>query len=261
MHGISSVVEGQVATITMHRPEVLNALTQQGYEELDATLAAIDADDSVRVAILTGAGGRSFSVGSDLRASAARPADAPMLVTEDVPPPLRRTPLIAAIDGYCLGGGLEWALRADLRIATPRSTFGLPEPRTGSIAGFGLHALARLVPPGEALYLQLTGMHIDAERAFRCCLVQELVEPERLLARAHELATEILRCSPGAVAIIKQTVDRTVRRELDASYAAVAPAAAALGLGRDAREGPLAFVEKRAPRWTGAGGDADLAVR
>jgi enoyl-CoA hydratase/carnithine racemase len=261
VHGISSVVEGQVATITIDRPEVLNALTEQGYEALEDTLGAIDDDDDVRVAILTGAGGRAFSVGSDLRVSAARPPDEPMIVTEGAPPPLRRTPLIAAIDGYCLGGGLEWALRADIRIATPRSTFGLPEPRTGSVAGFGLHALARLVPPGEALYLQLTGMRVDAERALRSCLVQELVAPERLLDRAHELAAEIVRCSPGAVAVIKQVVDRTVRHDLAASYEAVGPAADALGRGADAREGPRAFVEKRDPAWSGDPATADLTVR
>jgi crotonobetainyl-CoA hydratase len=251
VHGIRYAVEGPLALVTIDRPEVLNALTPEGYAALHAALDRFDADDDLRVAILAGAGGRAFSVGSDLRVSAARPAGEPMIVSEDEPPPRRRKPVIAAIDGYCVGGGLEWALQADIRIATPRSSFGLPEPRTGSVAGFGLHVLARLIPPTEALYLQLTGSRIDAERAHRCCLVQELVPPERLLDRARELAADILRCSPRAVEAVKATVDRQIRRDLDASYAEARPALDALATGADAREGPRAFVEKRPPRWTG----------
>jgi len=251
VHGITYAVEGPTALVTIDRPEVLNALTPDGYRELRAALDRFDADDERRVAILTGAGGRAFCVGSDLRVSAAKGDDEPVIVTEDEPPPLLRKPVIAAIDGYCLGGGLEWALQADIRIATPRSTFGLPEPRTGSLAGFGLHMLARLVPPGEALYLQLTGSRIDAARALRSGLVQELVAPDGLLDRARELADEIGRCSPAAVAAIKATVHRQVRRDLDDSYAALRPVAATVAAGPDAREGPRAFVEKRPPRWTG----------
>lgn len=262
MHGIRYEVEGPLALVTIDRPEVLNALTPEGYADLHAALDRFDADGSLRVAIVHGAGGRAFSVGSDLRVSAARAARAAradrvdggggdMIVSEDAPPPARRKPVIAAIDGYCVGGGLEWALQADIRVATPRSSFGLPEPRTGSVAGFGLHVLARLIPPTEALYLQLTGTRIDADRAYRCCLVQELVEPERLLDRCRELADEILRCSPAAVVAIKATVDRQIRRDLQDSYAEAAPEVAALAAGADAREGPRAFVEKRAPRWTG----------
>lgn len=253
MHGIHYAADGPLALITIDRPEVLNALTPDGYAELRAALDRFDADDERRVAILTGAGGRAFSVGSDLRVSAGRAGGegVAMIVTEDEPPPVRRKPVIAAIDGYCMGGGLEWALQADIRVATPRSSFGLPEPRTGSVAGFGLHVLSRLIPPTEALYLQITGTRVDAERALRCCLVQELVEPERLLERCRELAAEILRCSPAAVAAIKATVDRHIRRSLEDSYAAARPALDALAAGADAREGPRAFVEKRPPRWTG----------
>jgi len=252
MHGIRYAVDGPLALVSIDRPEVLNALTPEGYAALQGALDRFDADPERRVAILTGAGGRAFCVGSDLRVSAGKGDDEPAIVTEDEPPPLLGKPLIAAIDGYCLGGGLEWALRADLRVATPRSSFGLPEPRTGSIAGYGLHVLSRLVPPGEALYLQLTGMRIDAARAHRIGLVQEVVAPEDLLARARELAGEILRCSPDAVRAVKATVDAEIRRDLDRSYAAVRPVAERMATSHDAREGPRAFVEKRPPRWTGA---------
>lgn len=245
--------QGQVALITIDRPDCLNALDDASYQRLWEVLRTVDADDELRVAILTGAGGRAFSVGSDMRQAFWHPeGNEPMAVTEPSEPPAPRKPLIAAIDGYCVGGGLEWALRCDLRIATPRSSFGLPEPRAGSLAGFGLHMLARLIPPGEALYMQLTGASLDAERAYRCCLVQELVPPEDLLARAHEIAGMILACSPLAIEAIKQTVTFGLRQGIEESYRFVAPLAAVVAQSADAREGPRAFVEKRAPRWRGA---------
>jgi enoyl-CoA hydratase len=111
--------------------------------------------------------------------------------------------------------------------------------------------LARLIPPGEALYLQLTGTRIDAERALRCCLVQELATPEHLLARARALAELMLECSPLALQAIKQTVDFGLRQGLEDSYRFVVPLAAAIGVTEDAREGPRAFAEKREARWTG----------
>lgn len=245
--------EGQVALITIDRPDCLNALDDGSYERLWELLREVDRDAGLRVAILTGAGGRAFSVGSDMRQSFWHPrGDEPMSVTEASEPSAIGKPLIAAIDGYCVGGGLEWALRCDIRIATPRSSFGLPEPRAGSLAGFGLHMLARLIPPGEALYMQLTGERLDAARAYHCCLVQEIVAPEHLLVRAREIAASVLACSPLAIDAIKRTVTFGLRQGIDESYRFVAPLAAVVGSSEDAREGPRAFVEKRAPRWRGA---------
>ena len=245
--------DGQVALITIDRPDCLNALDDVSYERLWELLREVDRDADLRVAILTGAGGRAFSVGSDMRQSFWHPqGDEPMSVTEASEPLAIGTPLIAAIDGYCVGGGLEWALRCDIRIATPRSSFGLPEPRAGSLAGFGLHMLARLIPPGEALYMQLTGERLDAARAYHCCLIQEIVDTEHLLARAREIAASVLACSPLAIDAIKRTVTFGLRQGIDESYHFVAPLAAVVGSSEDAREGPRAFVEKRAPHWRGA---------
>jgi enoyl-CoA hydratase/carnithine racemase len=244
--------DGPIATITMNRPQVLNALDPEGYALLRGAFDRFEADASLRVAILTGAGGRAFSTGSDLRGASWHPGDdQPMAVTEETEPFPLTKPAIAAIDGYCVGGGLEWALRCDLRIATPRSSFGLPEPRWGSLAGYGLHMLSRMIPAGEALYLQLTGERIDAERAYRCCLVQELVEPERLLARAREIAGMILACSPLAVEAIKQTVDFGLRRGVEDSYRFARPLTRRIAGTEDAHEGPRAFAEKRNPVWKG----------
>jgi len=245
-------VDGAVAVIRMNRPEVLNALDEEGYRLLWEALVEFDTDPRLRAAILTGVGDRSFSTGSDMGgANWTRDVDQPVVVTEDRESAALTKPVIAAIDGYCLGGGLEWALRCDIRIATPRSSFGLPEPRWGTLAGYGLHMLSRMIPPGEALYLQLTGDRITAERAFRCCLVQELVEPAELMRRAQEIAGMITACSPLAVQAIKQTVDFGLRAGVEDSYRFVRPVAAAIGRSEDAHEGPSAFRDKRVPEWKG----------
>jgi enoyl-CoA hydratase/carnithine racemase len=245
-------VDGQVALVTIDRPDSLNALDDAAYARLWEVLRTFASDPSLRVAIVTGTGGQAFSVGSDMRQSFWHPevGDA-LTVTEAAEPPAIGKPLIAAIDGFCVGGGLEWALRCDIRIATPRSSFGLPEPRSGTLAGFGLHMLSRLIPAGEALYMQLTGARIDAARAYHCCLVQELVSPEDLLPRAREIADMVLACAPMAIDAITQTVHFGLRQGLKDSYRFVAPLASAVGASADAREGPRAFLEKRPPSWQG----------
>jgi enoyl-CoA hydratase/carnithine racemase len=251
---VRTEVDGAVLWITMDRPEVHNAMRTEDYEAVRAAMAQLNADAGLRVAVLTGAGGRAFSTGSDMKgASWHPPAGQPLRTTEapEEPDSVPAKPVIAAIDGYCLGGGLEWALRCDIRIATPRSSFGLPEPRWGSLAGYGLHHLSRLVGAGDALYMQLTGDRIDAERALRIGLVQELVEPDGLAARAKAIADTVIACSPMAVEAIKATVWFGVRQGIEDSYRFVAPLAAAIGRSADAREGPKAFVEKRSPNWQG----------
>jgi enoyl-CoA hydratase/carnithine racemase len=245
---------GPVLWITMDRPEVHNALLPADYDRLRESMVELSADPALRVGVLTGTGGRAFSTGSDMKGASWHPPEGrPLGVTEapEDPGRIATKPVIAAVDGYCLGGGLEWALRCDIRIATPRSSFGLPEPRWGSLAGYGLHHLSRLVGAGDALHLQLTGDRIDGERALRIGLVQELVEPERLHERTGEIAAAIIACSPLAVEAIKATVWFGVRQGIEDSYRFVAPLAAHIGRSEDAREGPRAFVEKRAPQWKG----------
>jgi enoyl-CoA hydratase/carnithine racemase len=244
--------DGPITWITIDRPDKHNAFTLDGYADLRRALTEFDADAERRVAVVLGAGGRAFSTGSDMSGASWHPEDGrPVNVTEHPDVDLPGKPVIAAIDGYCLGGGLEWALRCDIRIATPASTFGLPEPRWGALAGYGLHHLPRMIGPGDALYLQLTGDRIDAHRALRLGIVQELVEPEGLRERAAEIAGMIVRCSPLAVAAIKQTVWFNVRQGIEDSYRFVAPLAETIGRSEDVREGPRAFIDKREPRWKG----------
>ena len=244
--------EGQILWVTLNRPERLNALDLESYRLLREGLERFDDDPDLRVAILTGAGDRAFSTGSDMRSDGwVADDDAPILVTEEPDTFSLRKPLIAAIDGYCLAGGLEWALRCDIRIATPRSSFGLPEPRTSTIAGFGLHHLSRFIPPGEALYMQLTGELIEAERALRNGLVQELVEPEDLKVRARVIAERILECAPLAVEAIKRTVWNDVQRDIERSYDFARPLAERVARSEDARSGTRDFALGRKTKWTG----------
>lgn len=243
---------GQIVWITLNRPARLNALDIESYALLREHLSRYQADPTLRVAILTGAGERAFSTGSDMRADGwLNEAEGPVPVTEDPDAFEVSKPLIAAIDGYCVGGGLEWALRCDIRIATPRSSFGLPEPKTSTLAGFGLHYLSRMIAPGEALYMQLTGERIDAERALRNGLVQELVEPEALRSRAIEIAERILECAPLAVEAIKRTVWWNVRRSIEESYAFATPLADEVSRSEDARLGTRDFAAGRRTEWKG----------
>jgi len=244
-------VQGEWVWITLNYPERLNALDFEAYGLLRELLARYQADASLRVAILHGAGGRAFSTGSDMRSDGWVDDASPVQVTEE-PDDFRVTkPLIAAIDGYCLGGGLEWALRCDFRIATSRSSFGLPEPRNSTLAGFGLHHLSRVIPAGEALYMQLTGERIDAERALRNGLVQEVVEPEALRSRVEEIAERILACAPLAVEAIKQTVWFNLSQGVGASYENTRHLAQRVSESEDARMGTRAFAEKRTVDWKG----------
>lgn len=247
---VSFLADGPIGIVTIRRPEVHNAMDAVTRQLVSEAMDLVDSRPDLRVGIVTGEGGRAFSSGSDLKAATFTPGhDEPQRVTEDVLPEPRRTPFIAAIDGFCLGAGLELALQCDIRIASGSSTFGLPEPRTGTLAGYGLHALSLMIPPGEALYMQLTGMPVGADRALRSGLIQEIVGGD-VVARARELAHEIVRCSPMAVAAIKRTVDFRIRSQLAPGYEFVRPLAEVVASSHDAHEGPAAFREKRPPRWT-----------
>jgi enoyl-CoA hydratase/carnithine racemase len=203
--------------------------------------------------IITSEGGRAFSAGADLieMAMQTTPGDALGAGATFLSAVDRcRKPLIAAIDGYALAGGLELALYCDIRVATIPSSFGLPEPRRSLLAGPGLHNLSRMIPLGEALRIQLTGGHITAQRAYEIGLVQ-ILAPDRvvLMAEAERLAEEIMLCAPLAVQAIKQIVK--VGRNLPVEYSKVIaePFEERIYNSEDFREGPAAFAEKRLPKW------------
>ena len=244
---------GQTAYITLSRPRALNAINRELRMTLRDILIDFRDDDNLLVAIVTGEGGRAFSAGADLKEqdqtlSKGEIRAAPLWPFRDVN---LFKPVIAAIDGYCLGGGLELALQCDIRIATQASAFGLPEPRNaGSTAGFGLYYLSRAIPVGEALYMQLTGAHIDAERAYRIGLIQSVVpDREALFEEADRIAGEVQRCSPLAVQTIKRVITQTRDLPLDTSVKLAEPLRAIVDQTEDRKEAVRAFVEKRPPNW------------
>ena len=166
------------AYLRLNRPEAMNALSTELAAAVSEAARDADRDDDILVVIVIGEGGRAFCAGADLkemtRIDGEGKADrfAGLLHTDGVAECGK--PVIAAIDGYCLAGGLELALRCDIRIATAKSTFGLPEPRRSLLAGYGLHNLSRMIPLGEALHMQLTGLPIDSQRAYDLGLIQQL---------------------------------------------------------------------------------------
>lgn len=240
-------VRDGVGWVTLNRPEALNAINRAVRQGLDQAWDSIAADPAVRVAVVSGAGGRAFSAGADLKERT---------VTDQGPADLRwahggreralRKPVIAAIDGYCFGGGFELALSCDIRIATPRAQFGLPEIRRGFFpGGGGPMRLARMIPLTSAMELLLTGDPIDAESALRLGIISRIVPPEELQPSVEDLARRIIRNAPLAVEAVKELA----LRALDLPWEPVARMSelyrALIGATDDAKEGPRAFVEKR----------------
>ena len=248
--------DGAILTITIDRPAVLNALHQPAHFELQRAFDLYAADPSLRVAIVTGAGERAFCVGTDLKSLA-------VTGEYDYPPGgfagiTKRfdlwKPVIAAVNGLCLGGGVEIVAACDLAIAADHAEFALPEPRVGlaALGGGALQRLARQMPMKEAMWLMLTGKRIAAEEARRISLVNEVVPRGTALQRAIAIAREMLDCAPLALEASKQVLLQSVAEpDLAAAMRRHYPAAARMLASEDAREGPRAFAEKRKPQWLG----------
>ncbi|MGY2340579.1 enoyl-CoA hydratase/isomerase family protein [Pseudomonas sp. SDO5532_S415] len=259
---------GAVALITLDRPQALNALDLDSLHALRGHLLEVRDRRDLRAAVITGSGERAFCVGADLKStrdSKASYAEALFLANEsaadaglyirlmDLTDLDLHKPLIAAINGHCLGGGLELALQCDLRIASDSATFGLPEAVVGSIpAVSGLHRLMRAVPPAHALQLALTGARIDAARAESIGLISErLADRETLVQRALELAQLIARQAPLAIQAL-QTLARSTAHLSDREAQRLTELY--WGVLRDTEdriEGRQAFAEKRTPHYTG----------
>ncbi len=242
---------GHTAFITLNRPGQMNALNTPLREAINDAIADGEADDRILSFIITGEGGRAFCAGADLKEMTSR--DAQGEVGRGPLESLVATcgkPVIAAIDGYCLAGGLELALRCDIRIATEQSTFGLPEPRRSLLAGYGLHNLSRIIPLGEALYIQLTGSPISSQRAYEIGLIQRRVKDrDTLMKEANAIAEEIALCAPLAVKAIKTIVKTGRNLPVEYSVKLAEPIGKAINLTEDRLEGPKAFAEKRKPQW------------
>ena len=242
---------GHTAYVTLNRPEAMNALNTALRVAINEAIADGEADDRILSFIITGEGGKAFCAGADLKEMTRLDAEG------DVGRgPLESAvatcgkPVIAAIDGFCLAGGLELALRCDIRLATERSTFGLPEPRRSLLAGYGLHNLSRIVPLGEALHMQLTGSPITSQRAYEIGLIQRRVaDRATLLKEADAVAAEIALCAPLAVKAIKTIVKTGRNLPVEYSVKLAEPIGKAINATEDRLEGPKAFAEKRKPQW------------
>jgi enoyl-CoA hydratase len=246
-----------IAVVTLDRPKVLNALNLQSMAELEWVFLDIQQNSNVRVVLITGAGDKSFVAGADIRELASLSAQE----GERVATRGQRIfsliencgkPVIACINGFALGGGCELALACTLRIAATNARLGQPEVKIGIIPGYGgTQRLPRLIGKGAALKLILTGEAISADEAFRLGLVDEIVVPDQLLARAEQIAQTIAGMAPLAV---RDSI-RAVNSGYDLPLASGLELEASLfGLAcstGDKEEGTKAFLEKRAPQWNG----------
>lgn len=246
-----------VATLTFNRPEKLNALNAATLAALGRAFDDIAANDAIRVVILTGAGEKAFIAGADIDQIAEMSAVAGRdwgRLGQSLYSRIAafEKPVIAAINGYALGGGLELAMACHIRIASQRARLGQPEIKLGVVPGWGgTQRLPRIVGRGRALEMLLCGDPVDAAEAHRIGLVNHVVAPEQLMEKAREIASRIIKNSPAAAALILQAVDRGLEMPLDA---ALAWEASQFGLScatEDMKEGVRAFLGKREPRFTG----------
>lgn len=249
----------RIAYVTVNRPEVMNALHPLASKELGEIWDDFAADDDVWVAILTGAGDRAFSAGNDLKATASGTGRLPagsspsggfggLTDRYDL-----FKPVIGAVNGWAMGGGCEMALACDILVASDRARFGLPEPRVGLYAGAGgVHRLPRQLPLKIAMGMMLTARDIDAQTAHHYGLVNEVVPHDQLMEAAERWANEVLQCAPLSVRGSKEAamrgLDMPLRDAIHGEYEWIKRHRAS----QDVVEGPRAFSEKRAPRWTGA---------
>lgn len=247
---------GPVTTITLNRPEVMNALHSDAHFELHEVFDAFAADPDQWVGIVTGAGDRAFSAGNDLKHQAtggkmgSPPSGFAGLTSRF---DLNKT-LIAAVNGIAMGGGFETALACDLIIASDRAIFALPEPRVGlaALAG-GLHRLPRQIGLKRAMGMILTGRRVSAQEGLELGFVNEVASASDLMAVANKWAELICECSPMSIRASKEVVhmglEETLAEAIGGQFRY--PAVAAMFKSADFVEGPMAFAQKRAPQWTG----------
>ncbi len=246
-----------LATITLDRPAVLNALNAATLAELDLVLDDLAANPAVRVVLLTGAGDRAFAAGADIRELAPLTADegrAFALRGQSVFRKIEKLgkPVIACIQGFALGGGCELAMACTLRLAADNARLGQPEVKLGIVAGYGgTQRLPRLVGRAAALKLLLTGAPIDAPEALRIGLVDEVIPAAQLMQRAEALALQIAANAPLAVAETLRAVDQGLDLPLDDALDREAASFGHLCGSADKAEGAAAFLAKRPPVWTG----------
>jgi enoyl-CoA hydratase/carnithine racemase len=247
-------VDNGVAVITLDRPQKLNSVTAQMSAQLLELVERLGTDDEIRVAVLTGSGSRAFCVGSDIGEVGAYPDPWQFRNRRDYCDALRaiRKPVIAAVNGYAYGGGLELALSCDLRLASTGASFAAAEIKLGWIGGGGVSALlAASIPASDAALMLLTGDPVTAPQAHRMGLVSRLHEPEDLLPAARELAATIAARPPIAAQSAKANLHAARSMGQEAAIQYEREMQAICMATQDAAEGRRAFAEKRPPHFTG----------
>lgn len=243
----------RIATVTINRPEAMNAFTPDMLQAMDAAFADFNKDPDLWVAILTAAGEKSFCAGMDLKAAIPLVNEGDeMGYADHTKRPFSDVfkPIIAAVNGYCIAGGLEFLQGTDLRIAAAHATFGLGEVRWGIIPTGGSHIrLPRQIPWAVAMELLLTGRPITAKRAYDIGLVNEVVAADQLMPTALKWAETICKNGPLAVRTAKEIAVRALG--LESGFVLEKAIGARVFASDDAKEGPRAFAEKRPPRFTG----------
>jgi crotonobetainyl-CoA hydratase/dehydration protein DpgD len=260
--GVRYEKRGHAAYITLDRPAVLNAMDLAMHASLAAVWDDFERDDDVWVGVLTGAGDRAFSVGQDLKELVRRvdSGEPPTSFGSRGNPGWPRLterftlskPVVARVNGYAFGGGFELVLACDIAIAAEHATFALPEAKLGLVAGAGgVFRLSRQLPLKTAMGHLMTGRPLSAARAYELGLVNDVVPADRLDDCVDGWVDDILRCAPLAVRAVKEAASSSAHLSLPQAFATRYVWEEQRVRSQDAREGPLAFVEKRPPKWQG----------
>jgi crotonobetainyl-CoA hydratase len=255
MADVEFSVSGHVAHVRLNRPKSLNAITPEMDLLLFSAWTEINANPDIWCVMLSAEGERAFCVGADVTALPEQPRRIALgggLTGIGGPLVTLKKPVVAAVQGYVLGGGLELAMCADIIVAADKAQFGLPETRVGIIAECGVvHRAIRQLPHHIALALILTGERLSAEAAFRYGLVNQLVDPSSLMEAAEDWVARIISGSPLAVQAAKAAVMSRLDMPLEVALSTRFEPIEAYASSQDRAEGRAAFAEKRAPRWTG----------
>ena len=244
----------RIAVVTINRPERMNALHPPANFELDEIWNDFERDPDLWVGIVTGAGDKAFSAGNDLRYTAEHGRDMVRFGESGFGGLANRTrcwkPIIAAVNGYALGGGFEMALAGDVIVAADHARVGLPEPRVGLMAGAGgVHRLPRMIPQKIAMGYILTGRHMTVQDAHRWGVVNEVVPLAQLMPTALKWANEMLECAPLSIRASKQAALMGLGQPLDVALHLSYTEVEKMRRSEDIVEGPRAFAEKRKPNW------------
>lgn len=246
--------EGHMATITLNRPDKMNAMTGDMYADISSRLREIDEDPDIWAAVITGTGDRAFSAGADLamegRAGGGGGWSAYRANRFDFGLEVQK-PLIAAVNGYCLAGGLELALICDIRVASENAQFGCPEVKWNLLHGYGAQRLPFIVGLSNAMRLLLTGEFIGAEEACRIGLIQEIVSQDQVRDRAAEIAMRICENGPMAVRMTKEMTLRSLDLSLTDGLRLYHEYSRQVFQSEDMIEGTRSFAEKRMPAFKG----------